>query len=158
MSAHVVRPSVWRWYPRALAAAMLTVVAVNGGLVYWALHTFPGATSNDGFDASNDYNRVLAAVARQKALGWSLTAEEVQGRAVVHLRDAKELSLRGVAVTATAERPLGMPTRTELRFVEETDGVYVATTSLPQPGQWDLQVRVDAGDRALRVTRRILMR
>ena len=51
----------WRWFPWAIALSLLVVVAVNGGMVWAALRTFPGVAGTDGFDLSNHYNRVLAA-------------------------------------------------------------------------------------------------
>jgi nitrogen fixation protein FixH len=152
------RQSAWRWFPWLLAAAMLMVFAVNGSMVYFALHTFPGAANNDGFDESNSYARVLAGVAKQEALGWSATATASGDRAELRLTDREGRALAGVAVAATAARPLGPPRTTELAFREAAAGRYVATVPLPEQGQWDLMLRVDAGERQFRATRRILVR
>jgi nitrogen fixation protein FixH len=151
------RRSVWRWFPWAMVAAMLVVFAANGGLIYWALATFPGATNNDGFDESNAYDRVLAAVASQDALGWSISADAKGDRAIVRFRDAQGHALGGLVVTAAAERPLGPKMTTRLSFTPAADGVYAASTALPQKGQWDLLLSAATGERRLRVTRRIVV-
>ena len=66
--------SVWRFFPWLVVAAMGVVVAVNAGMIYSALHTFPGKTGNDGFDLSNHYDAVLDQAQRAAALGWTMLA------------------------------------------------------------------------------------
>ena len=63
--------SAWRFFPWAIIGGMLLVIAVNAGMAWSALHTFPGTAVEDAFDHSNDYDKVLNAAAREAALGWS---------------------------------------------------------------------------------------
>ena len=149
--------SAWRWFPWALAGVMLLVFAANGGLIYWALATFPGATNNDGFDESNAYDGVLAKAAQEAALGWSATAEIREGRAVVRLKDAQGRALPALGLAGTAARPLGPKMTTPLRFTPAADGSYVATMALPQRGQWDLALRAASCGQDLHVTRRVVV-
>ena len=150
--------SAWRFYPLGLAAAMGFVMVVNAGMVWGALSTFPGAASNDGFDESNIYNRVLDAVDKQNALGWSLSAASHEGRAVLHLRDRDGRPLAGAAIEAAALRPLGPAHDMALHFHPAADGTYVADAALPLPGQWDLMLRAVQGGQEVWVTRRILVK
>ena len=68
---------------------MALVVAVNAGMVYAALHSFPGAAEGDeGFALSNHYDVVLERAQREAALGWTVAAQaDEAGRAVVTLTD-----------------------------------------------------------------------
>ncbi len=150
--------SAWRFYPLGLAGSMAFVMVVNAGMVWGALSTFPGAATNDGFDESNIYNRVLDAVDKQNALGWSLSAASHEGRAVLHLRDRDGRPLAGAAIEAAALRPLGPTHDLALHFRPAADGTYVADAALPLPGQWDLMLRAAQGGQELRVTRRILVK
>lgn len=103
--------SLWRFFPLGLTAAMSVVFAVNGELIWSALHTFPGAAGGDeGFALSNNYNAVMDQAQRAAALGWTVQAAiDHAGRPVLTLAGSDGLPLRSVAVAASAERPLGEP-------------------------------------------------
>ena len=45
---------------------------VNAGLVYAALHSFPGKAGDEGFALSNHYDAVLEREQREAALGWTV--------------------------------------------------------------------------------------
>ena len=82
------------------------------GMVYAALHSFPGKAGDEGFDLSNHYNAVLDRVQREAALGWTVQARtDAAGRPVVTLTDRDGAPLRGASVAASAQRPLGAPGR-----------------------------------------------
>ncbi len=150
--------SMWRFFPFAVAAGIGLVVAVNGGLVYAALHSFPGKTGNEGFELSNHYDAVLAAAEREAALGWTVAAHtDATGRPVVTLTGGDGAPLRGGTVMAVAERPLGARDTRALAFHETDGGRYVADTVLPTPGQWDLTMSASAAGHDLAATRRVIV-
>jgi nitrogen fixation protein FixH len=152
-------PSRWRFFPAAVAVAMGVVVAVNGGLIFAALHSFPGKVGSEGFALSNHYDAVLDREQRDAALGWTVQARtDETGRPVVTLTDRDGAPLRGAAVTATAERPLGAAATQVLAFREIADGRYLADAVLTAPGQWDLSVSAYAGEHDVAATRRIIVR
>jgi nitrogen fixation protein FixH len=152
--------SAWRFFPWAVAGAIMLVVAVNAGLVFAALQSFPGAAEGDeGFALSNHYDAVLERAQREAALGWIVSAQaDDTGRAVVSLTDRTGVALHGAIVEATAERPLGAPERRALAFHEVAVGQYVADASLPMKGQWDLTLRASEQGRTVAVTRRVVVR
>jgi len=153
------RQSIWRFFPWFVAAAMGVVVAVNFGMAYTALHTFPGNAGSDGFDLSNHYDRVLERVAREAALGWSARVEvDSSGHPIVLLSDRSGSGLAGARIAATAERPIGDPRGTTVGFTEASPGRYVGGVALDEKGQWDLEFTATAGGHEFVSTRRIVVR
>jgi nitrogen fixation protein FixH len=160
------RQSRWRFYPWAVAGAMGVVAAANAALVWSALATFPGPAvaggfgtdDDDSFQISNDYDRVLAAVDRQHALGWSVAAEGAAGRPLLRLTGPDGSLLSGARIEATAMRPLGPPEVSRLTFHAAGGGRYAADAALPRPGRWDLMLRIVHAGSEMRVTRRVVVR
>lgn len=154
------RSSLWRYFPLAVILCMAVVVAVNAGMIYAALHTFPGAAGDDeSFALSNHYDTVLEQQQSEATLGWVITAEtDDTGRVVVTLANREGVPLRDATLTVSAERPLGAPQTRELRLQSVGHGHYVADTPLPQPGQWQLTLSASTADHAMTVTRRVIVR
>ncbi len=152
--------SAWRFFPLAVIGAMALVVAVNAGLVYAAMHSFPGAAEGDeGFALSNHYDAVLERAQHEAALGWTVTAHaDEAGRAVVMLADRNGVALRGATVGARAERPLGAPEARALMFHEIEQGTYIADAVLPLKGQWELTLTASEQGQTMAVTRRVIVR
>jgi len=151
--------SLWRRYPWFIAAGMSVVVAVNFGMAYTALHTFPGNAGGDGFDLSNHYNGVLERVEQEAALGWTARAEaDANGHPVVLLVDRSGAALSGAGIAAVALRPLGDPRTRDIQFSEISPGRYVGAAVLDEKGQWELQLHASAGGQEYSATRRIVVR
>lgn len=149
----------WRWFPWAIALSLLFVVAVNGGMVWVALRTFPGVAGTDGFDLSNHYNRVLKLAAQQKALGWTVQASVgADAHPLIVLTDRTGAPLGGARIQARAERPLGPADTTPLTFSSTADGRYRAAQALSAPGQWDLLISAGVGGKTISTTRRVIVR
>jgi len=147
----------WRNFPRYMLAVMALVVAVNARFIYMAVTTFPGAAAGDDFDTSNRYDAVLAAKARQDALGWSEQVTAQRLTPVITLRGADARPLENAAITAQAERPIGTDTPIALNF-RAANQSYIATAALPAPGQWDLRLTVRQGGHMVKITRRIVIK
>ena len=153
------RRSAWRWFPWLAGAAMGVVVAVNAGMIYAALASFPGSAGEEGFNLSNQYDAVLDQVQREAELGWTMLARaDGGGRPEVTLADRQGSPLSGASVAASAERPLGARELRRLTFRETAAGRYVADTALTTPGQWDLALSASTGGHAMAATRRIIVR
>lgn len=150
--------SAWRWFPHWLIASMALVFVVNGYMVYDAYTTFPGVAGQDGFDLSNEYKRVLDAARQQAALGWKVEAAVGPGQAAMLHMTAKDGSpLTPTAILAHAERPLGPPNTTVLKFRPAAGGGFIADPPLA-PGQWDILLRLDANGHTFNATRRVIVK
>lgn len=146
----------WDWFPWWVTLALFVVIVVNAGMIWAALRTFPGAAGADGFDLSNDYNKIIAAEALQRALGWhvSIGLSEAD-RVRVALDGPGNLPLAGATLIARAERPIGPKDPVALRFEEYGPGRFIAGGRLPR-GQWDVLLTVTAaGHRYTTATRLI---
>ena len=153
------KASSWQWFPWAVVAAMSVVVAVNMGMVYAALHSFPGKAGDEDFELSNHYNQILDRVEREAALGWAIQATpDTLGRPVVVLTDRNGAPLSGVRLVGTAERPLGATEQRRLAFHEVASGRYTTDTALPLAGQWDLMLSASAQGHEIATTRRVVVR
>ena len=153
-----MRGSIWRFFPLALIGGLGLVVLVNAGMVFAALHSFPGQAGQEDFELSNHYDAVLAREQREAALGWSVVAEaDATGRTEVRLAGRDGAPLRGASVMASAERPLGAPERQSLAFSEVAAGRYVADVVLPMPGQWELTLTASFGAATVAATRRVIV-
>jgi nitrogen fixation protein FixH len=153
-----MRRSLWRFFPLAVVAGLGLVVLVNAGLVYAALHSFPGQAGDEGFELSNHYDAVLAREQHEADLGWTVvTRTDAAGRPEVRLTDRDGSPLRGASVAASAERPLGAPETRALVFHEVDDGSYVADVALPTPGQWELTLSASLDGHDIAATRRVIV-
>ena len=147
----------WRWFPLCLISAMGFVFVVNAYMVYAAVSTFPGDAGKDGFELSNDYDRVLTRANRQAALGWRLEGGTDAARhPVLRLTDNTGAPLPPGTIEATAERPIGPVETTELRFRSSADGRYMTDSTLPR-GQWDVLVKAYVDGRLFTATKRIVV-
>jgi nitrogen fixation protein FixH len=150
--------TVWRWFPAGMIAAMGLVFAVNGYMVYDAYHTFPGAAGSDGFDLSNEYDRVLATVKQQAALGWQVEANVDATRyPVLRLTDRTGAPLATTAIEAHAERPVGPTDTTPLLFQPIGDSRFQADKTL-YSGQWDIMLTLRADGHVYSTTRRVVVK
>lgn len=148
----MTRTTAWSRFPLWLGLAMGLVFAVNIWFIQLAVTTFPGAASRDDFDTSNGYNRILANVDRQNALGWQVRADGT----TVALTDKQGAPLAGAAMSANARRPLGDEADIPVTFSQSAPGRFTLATTL-RPGQWDLLLDVSKDGHTMRVTRRVLV-
>lgn len=150
--------SMWRFFPQAIVAGLGVVVAVNLGMVYAALHSFPGQAGDEDFALSNRYDAVLQHEQREAALGWTVTAQtDATGRPEVVLTERDGAPLHGASLEGSAERPLGAPEQHVLSFREIAAGRYEADAALPAPGQWELTLSASRGGRNISATRRVIV-
>jgi nitrogen fixation protein FixH len=152
------RTDSWRWFPIGIIGALAFVAVVNAGMVYSALHTFPGSAGEDGYDLSNSYDRVLKVVGAQAELGWHVhSAVDTARHAQLRVTDSNGQALSNAVVTAQAERPVGPPETIKLTLQPNVAGLFVAAEALP-PGQWLLGVTVEQNGKTFSTTERLITR
>lgn len=152
-----------RWVPWAIVAAFAVVFAVNGGLVYFALESWTGLTTDHAYDEGLAYNRVIEQAEKEAKLGWKLAIAFVpddkgkeSGQLVVDASDRDGMPLERLAIKAELVRPLGEPAQIPVLLERTARGRYAAPLALPQPGQWDVYVTAAEGEAMVHTGRRIL--
>jgi nitrogen fixation protein FixH len=143
--------SPWRWFPFAVAAALVLVFAVNAVMVKLALDTFPGAASGQGFDISNNYDRILARAQQEDALGWRVDVSVAEGQPVVMLAGPAQ-----AAIEAFAERPVGPREHTPLVF--EGAGARRISETILAAGQWDVMLTIADNGHVLHTAKRVVVK
>ncbi len=148
------RTGGYRWVPWVFVAAMTLVVAVNGGLVYFATREPVGIIVKNPYQDGLRYNRTLEEREKQIALGWQIAAAVTgaSGPAGVEIRveakDAAGQPLQGLTGTLSLDRPVERLPPVVADLQPLGGGRFVATVTLPRPGQWELTVELaNGGDR-----------
>jgi nitrogen fixation protein FixH len=131
-------PKRSRWIPWAFVGGMLTVVAVNLVLVYFAITTFTGVTVPHAYERGRHYEAVLAEAARQDALGWraEVTFEGGQLSVVATDRDGRPVPGRIEGVLRRPLERLELP----LHFGPRGSGRWAASVLPPEHGQWEARL------------------
>lgn len=151
------------WIPWSFVAFFLMVFAANGVMIFIAVDTWTGVSTDDAYRKGLAYNRELAAARSQQDAGWQVGFSFTQidarrGRIEVDLRDREGRPLEGAGLHANVRRP----THQGHDFVAELsalgDGGYGADIDLPLSGQWHIQVLVTHPDGTYQLDERILVR
>lgn len=137
---------------RHMAVGMIAffgvVIAVNMVMATAASRTFGGTVVDNSYIASQRFNRWLDEADAAGKLGWSVTLDRRDGRALILLRDGGG-AMAGASVRAVAHHPLGRLPDRPLRFEPLGGGYYESRQPLP-PGRWQLRIEVEAHSRSAR--------
>ena len=136
------------WHMLAITvSAFAVVVAVNVGMAYKAISTFPGLEADKAYMASQTFDADKAA---QLALGWNLSPSYDQATGAIRLvfTDTAGQPVTVSDLTVLVGRPTEARDDRTPTFTQGPDGAYVATEDLRQ-GKWILRVTAHAGDGTL---------
>ena len=132
------------------------IIAVDSSFAVLAYRTFPGQVSVTPYEDGVAYNRTLAELAAQEALGWRAAASfGPNGEVVIEARSREGAPVRGLAAVGRMERPATEAGRIVPVFRESGPGIY---TSRPvgMGGVWDLTVALtDKAGHAFQAERRL---
>lgn len=141
------------WIPWVFVAGFGVVIAVNAVMIYFALSTFTGVAVEAPYQRGIAYNKVLAAQAKQDALGWNVEVSwraggdtPLQGEIRLRVADMDGKPVAGLMVEAAAHRPLEKRAALPLSFVYVGDGSYAAPAVVDAHGNWDIRLDARRGD------------
>ena len=141
------RPFTGRKFLITILAFFGVILAANLTMAWFAVRDFRGVVVDSGYVASQHFNADEAALAEMRARGWALSVEAPGGRPLLSVADAAGDPVSGLAVTATALRPLDQHDDQSLTMVETAPGLYAAQEAL-KPGRWKLALAAEgAGPR-----------
>lgn len=115
------------------------VIAVNATLAVIANKTWSGLIVENGYVASQKFNREEARLKEQSLLGWSVAVVPHSDRITVSLRDAAGRPLTGMHVTGMLKRTVTEADDKPLAFAATDAGIYRAATPVA-PGKWSLEL------------------
>lgn len=148
------RRSIIPWlFPLGLAL----VVAVNAGLLWFALRTFPGTVERNAYETGRQYNRLLQADAQREHRGWQveISLSPADASIEARYRRADGTPIEGLAPRLAARRPVGDPVVLSLPMQRVAAGLYRARPDWPHRGLWQLQLQAESptglDERAFRV-------
>ena len=148
------------WIPWTFVAFFAVVLAANVILVVFAMATWSGLETDDAYRKGLRYNEQIAAVERQKALGWraDLAFAATGGRAgrlTLSLADRRGTPLDRAEVSAKLVRPTHSGYDFALALEGQGGGRYAAEVGFPLAGQWEARVTATRGADRYRLVRRI---
>lgn len=140
-SVHVTGRTVFAW----LMAAFLIVATVNIAMIIFAVGSFSGETEGKSYAAGLNYNRTLADVARQQALGWRVSggvssAADGLTHVAITFVDAEGHPLTDLETEATFIRPTNAGQDFSIALASQGGGLYTGAANPQLPGRWHVRI------------------
>jgi len=133
------------WHMTAiLVSFFLLVIAVNFTMARYARSTFGGALAENGYVASQDYNRWIAEARDQDRLGWKANASVDNGHLALNI-----LGVDGPTAQVRLVHPLGRIAETTLVMRSDGSQRLVSERALPL-GRWQAHVTLTKDGREAR--------
>lgn len=132
-----------------LVAFFGLIIAVNLVMAHAATRTFGGLLAKNGYVASRDYNRWIAASEAQDQLGWTLESTVAEGHLVLRLKGVSNPRVR-----VAAEHPLGGTPPHAIEMALLSDGHYRSVGLIPA-GRWKVRITVSQGNHGARYLREV---
>ncbi|WDF73297.1 FixH family protein [Novosphingobium sp. KACC 22771] len=135
------------WHMTMILVAFFgIVIVVNVYMATLASRSFSGVVVDNSYVASQHYNTWLDEAAKEKALGWQVSAlRQGDGRVAVSLiGDARP---QNAVLGGEAWHPLGQQADRTVSFRKAGDGRWISIDPLPE-GRWRLRLKLDGEDAA----------
>jgi nitrogen fixation protein FixH len=131
-----------------LGGFFFVMFGANIALIYFALHTLHGSELENPYDASQAYNKRIAAAQAQDQRGWKadvMTRAEGPGeRVMVEFHDRSGAPISDLTVTARFEHPFDAAKDRQMTLA--SDGLnYEGVASPVEPGRWTLVIEASRG-------------
>ena len=150
------RPLTGRKVAFGMVAFFGVVIAVNVTMATLAVESFTGVVVDNGYVASQQFNRWIARGEAEAAIGWKAASGASGGVPEVAVTDAFGKPLAGATVTLHLHHPLRADDARLMTLAEAAPGRYVAASALPR-GQWEATIRIDKGGRTVHVRDRLVV-
>lgn len=140
----MIRNFTGRHMAAILVAFFAVVIGVNFTMARYATSTFGGALADNGYVASQDYNRWIGQARAQDALGWTANGRVEGGRFVLEIS-----GVEGARAEVRLVHPLGRIAETRLTMRPLGKRQFRSAERVP-PGRWQAHVAVTSGARQAR--------
>jgi nitrogen fixation protein FixH len=114
------------------------IIAVNMALAVFAMRSWTGLVVENGYVASQAFNKDLAEARRQAQLGWQESFGYAGGKLALILNDANAHPIEKASVTVKLQRPSTDREDRQFTLIESVPGRYETTVALAS-GLWDAE-------------------
>lgn len=115
------------------------IIAVNMVMAYFANSTWSGLVVENGYVASQEFDKNLAKAKAQEALGWDVGFSFDRNSVKVSFADAKGAKIDSLDLTGKLQRTVTDKEDQVLTFSWMGSGLYSAPARLA-PGLWEVEV------------------
>jgi nitrogen fixation protein FixH len=143
--------------PALFVAGLAIVVAVNGTMMWFAISSFSGLYSDHARDRGVHYNNIVAEQRARDALGWRVVPVWKDGRIQVTLLQKTGAPLEGAHLVAELVRPTEKRAPVPVVWSDKGNGQFSGEVTLPERGNWDIDIVVDAQGHRFAETRRMFL-
>jgi nitrogen fixation protein FixH len=160
MSLLASRQSRFSIVPWLFVAGFAIVIAVNGTMVWLAVDSFSGLYSDHARERGVHYNQVMAEQRDREALGWTVetTWQASPGKLGLKIVDRNGRALDGATVAVDLIRPAEKRAPIRIAMTNTGDGRFAGAVDLPERGNWDADIVVEASGHRFAITRRLFLR
>jgi nitrogen fixation protein FixH len=139
----VTTHSEWRVTGRFVLGLLIAffgvIIAVNVTMAVFASTSWTGLAVENGYVASQHFNKGLELLRRQEKLGWTEQLEASNGTLILEVRRRDGSPISRLDVTATATRPIGDREDAAIALVETRPGHYESQVALAL-GRWQIDI------------------
>jgi len=141
-------PGSGHWVPWIFVAFFAVVFAVNGIMLFFALDSWTGLSTENAFQQGLAYNQKIDERDRQAALGWRVSFDatpDQAGHVVFELQvdDDRGLPVTAASVAVSMTRPTHEGYDLSATLSHRGRGNYTGEADLPLSGQWQLELVID---------------
>jgi nitrogen fixation protein FixH len=146
--------------PLLFVAGFAIVIAVNGIMVWIAIDSFSGLYSDHAREHGMHYNEMVAEQQARDRLGWraNLAWRPEARRLEIEMSQADGSPLRGAAMSLELVRPAEKMPPFGVAMDDLGDGRFAGYVDLPERGNWDLDIVVEAEGQRYAITKRAFLR
>jgi nitrogen fixation protein FixH len=143
--------------PLLFVAGFAIVIAVNGIMAWLAVSSFSGLYSANAREHGVHYNQAVSEQRARDKLGWKVVPDWRGDRLQLTLTRATGAPLLGARVSAQLVRPVEKRSSIPLVWTDAGNGMFSAKVNLPERGNWDIDIVVDAEGHHFAETRRMFL-
>lgn len=135
-----------RWIPWTFVGGFAVILLANGIMVFSALSSWNGVSTNDPYRRGLGFNKELAARQRTRDLAWQIAAKITKSGErnilTLSLRDKNGRPIPSASVKANFRRPIEKGLDFSVAVKPTGHGRYKASVNLKRPGQWQVDFHI----------------
>ena len=143
--------------PLLFIAGFVVVFIVNGTMAWFAISSFSGLYSANAREHGVHYNEAVSEQRARDRLGWKIVPTWRGDRLQLSVLGDTGAPLPGARVSAELVRPAEKRASIPLVWTDDGNGMFSAKVELPERGNWDIDIVVDAEGHHFAETRRMFL-